>query len=77
MEVMRRALLLLAVLATSVWAQRSMSVAQLQTFVRSSIELKQSDKDVANVLKNVHLTQRLSPGDVENFQAMGIGPRTL
>lgn len=54
-----------------------MSVAQLQAFLKSSIELKQADKQVADVLKGIRLTQRLSPGDVENLQAMGVGPRTL
>ncbi len=77
METMRRTLLLLALAATGLWAQRAWTVQQLQTFINSSIELKQSDKQVADILKEIRLTQRLTPGAVEDLQAMGVGPRTL
>src|SRR6478609_7995744 len=76
MKVMRRALLLL-LLATALWAQRAWTIAQLQAFIKSSVELKQPDKQVADVLKGIRLTQRLAPGDVEDIQAMGAGPRTV
>lgn len=76
MEMMRRALLL-TVFAASLWAQRSMSIAQLEQFIQSSIDLKQSDRQVADILKNVRLNQRLDARAVENFQGMGAGPRTV
>lgn len=63
--------------APLLWAQRQMNVAQLEQFIKSSVELKHPDKQIADVLKNVKLTQRLDTRAVENLQGMGAGPRTL
>jgi hypothetical protein len=54
-----------------------MSVEQLKAFVRSSQRLGHSDKQVADYLKNIKLTQRLEPGVVEDLQADGAGPKTV
>jgi hypothetical protein len=73
-----RLLAFLAIFACSVgWAQRSMSVAQLEQFIKSAVDLKQPDKQVADVLKSVKLTQRLDTRAVENLQGLGAGPRTM
>ncbi len=73
-----RQFVLLGMLACSAaWAQRAMSVAQLEAFIKSAVGMKQSDKQVADVLKNVKLTQRLDTRTVEDLQGMGAGPRTL
>ena len=46
-------LVLLAALASSVWAQRQMSVGALEQFIKSSIELKHKDKDIADIVKTL------------------------
>jgi hypothetical protein len=54
-----------------------MTVEQLVTFIRSSIQLKQPDKEVARYVGRLRLSERLEPGTVEELQALGAGPRTL
>jgi hypothetical protein len=58
-------------------AAQSLSVDQLSSFIQSSIQLKQSDREVASFLSKVKLTERLDDRQIETFQAMGIGPKTL
>jgi hypothetical protein len=65
------------VLALTVLAQRSMTVAEVIDFVDSQIKLKGDDRATADYLKGVKLTQKLEPRDVENLQARGAGVRTL
>lgn len=73
-----RVFILSALLTTpALWAQRQMTVPQLEQFIKSSLELKHPDKQIADVLKNVKLTQRLDTRAVENLQGMGAGPRTM
>jgi hypothetical protein len=73
-----RQIAVLGFLAGSVlFAQRQMTVAQLEQFIKSAVDLKQPDKQVADVLKNVKLTQRLDTRGVEDLQGLGAGPRTL
>ena len=75
----RRSLLGLCFLAIFLpaQAQMKMSVKQLQAFVRSSIELKHQDRQVAKYLEKIELTERLSASAVEDLQADGAGPKTL
>ncbi len=54
-----------------------MSVSQLETFIKSTVQLHQSDKQVADALKNFKLTERLDARKVEDLQGLGAGPRTL
>lgn len=54
-----------------------MSVEQLRGFIRSSKQLKHSDKQVSDYLKNIKLTQRLTPDAIVELQAEGAGPRTV
>lgn len=64
------------VCALTAWAQ-TLSVAQLKTFIQSSIQLKQKDKEVAGTLSHMKMTERLDDRTVEDLQGLGIGPRTL
>jgi hypothetical protein len=66
--------LAVVVLAT---AQQSLSIEQLAAFLRSSVQMKMSDKEVAGFLAKVKLTQRLDGRAVEEMQGYGIGPKTL
>jgi hypothetical protein len=71
----RVALLLLAACFTGA-AQQRLSVEQLLSFLRSSIKLKQDDRQIADYLKKVKLTNRLDDRTIEELQGEGIGPKT-
>jgi hypothetical protein len=58
-------------------AQQTLTVAKLVDFIKSSIQLKNPDKDVAAIVAKTKLTQKLDPGIVEDLQAAGAGPRTV
>jgi hypothetical protein len=58
-------------------AQQALSVDQLVSFIRSSISLKQTDKQVAGFLAHVKLTQRLDDRTIEQLQGEGAGPKTV
>ncbi len=64
-------------IAVAAFAQMRMSVEQLREFIQSSIKLHQEDKQVADYLKKVKLTERLDDRAVEELQGMGAGPRTV
>jgi hypothetical protein len=70
------ALLLLGV-SLSVPAQTRLTVDQLVSFVKSAIELKQPDKQVAAYLSKVTLAEKLDGHTQEELQALGAGPRTV
>ncbi|MDE3167534.1 MAG: hypothetical protein KGN36_17160 [Acidobacteriota bacterium] len=55
---------------------QSISLDQLRSFVESSVRQKLPDKDIANYLKRVKLTQKLDDRTIENWLALGIGPKT-
>jgi hypothetical protein len=61
-------------------AQQTLSVEQLASFLRSSVQMmkqgKMTDKEVANFLGRVKLSQRLDDRTVEEMQGFGIGPKT-
>ena len=48
-------------------AEVRMSVAQLRAFLESSTRLGHSDRQIAEYLKNIRLTQRLEPGTAEEL----------
>jgi hypothetical protein len=58
-------------------AQMQLTVEQLFSFLRSSVQLKHDDKKVADYLKKVKLSQRLEDKHIEELIAIGIGPRTI
>lgn len=68
---------LLVGLALVAGAQTRLSVEQLVSFVRSSIELRHEDRQVASYLRRVQLAQRLDDRTIEQLQGEGAGPRTL
>lgn len=57
-------------------AQMRITVDQLVSFIKSSVELKHDDKQVAAYLKRVKLTNRLSEDVIVELKASGAGPRT-
>jgi hypothetical protein len=73
---MRIALLLMAG-ALVAWAQRPMTVAELTALVKSQIKVKGNDKDTADFLRKVKLTEKLEDKTIEELQGMGAGPKTV
>jgi hypothetical protein len=63
--------------SVAVIPQQRMTVRQLVQFITSSIELEHPDRQVANFLKNVTLTERLDDRTIESLQGLGAGPRTI
>ena len=72
-----RVVLLIFVSCLMVTAQMKLSVEQLVSFLRSSIKLKQDDKQVADYVKKVKLSNRLDARTIEELQGEGLGPKTV
>jgi hypothetical protein len=74
---MRCLLLFTAAVILTAANEINMSVAQLVMFIRSSVELKQPDRQVAEYLRKVKLTDKLDDRTIEDLQSAGVGPRTI
>src|SRR5216684_1727015 len=75
---MRYRFIALALLAAVAWAANDrLSVDQIVSFVSSAVKLKQPDKEVADYLRHVQLTNRLDERTVEDLQSFGAGPKTV
>jgi hypothetical protein len=74
---LRRDVILGLLAAIGAPAQMKMTVAQLVSFVKSSIELHHPDRQVAEYLKKVTLSNRLDARTAEDLQGLGAGPRTV
>src|SRR5215471_11854488 len=55
---------------------QTMSVEKLVSFLKSSVERKMIDSEVAKYLKTVKLTDQLTDRAIEDLLAAGIGPKT-
>jgi hypothetical protein len=70
--------LLAGVLAVCLAAMgQTLSVSELAKFLKSSVQLKMTDKEVAGDLGKVKLKERLDDRTVEEIQGYGIGPKTV
>jgi len=59
-------------------AQTAITVQQLIQFIKSSVQMKLLDKDVANYLYGVKLTERLDDRTIDDMQGQGsLGPKTM
>jgi hypothetical protein len=74
-RIVRVCILVLA--AAAVYAQMQMTVAQLVSFIKSSIQLHHDDVKVAQYVKKIKLSNKLTDGTVEELQGMGAGPKTV
>ena len=54
-----------------------MNLDELKQMISSSLALKHDDKKVAEYLKHVQLTERLTDPMIEQYMAMGAGARTI
>ena len=77
MRVVRKLLCIGLLAAVAALAQAGLRFDQLRDLLRSSITQGLSDKDVAKYLKTQELSFALTPVMVEEFQGLGVGPRTL
>jgi hypothetical protein len=76
---MKRAWLLVSFLLASAvaFAQREMTVAQLVTFIKSAIQQHNPDKEVADFVSRIKVTNRLDDQTVEDLQGAGAGRLTV
>lgn len=54
-----------------------LNLGQLRAFLRSSVHLQHDDRKVADYVRKIQLTERLTERDIEEFAVDGIGPRTI
>ena len=66
-----------AIFSFALTAQVKLSVSQINSFIKSSIQLKHDDRRVAEYLKKVELTEKLTDRDIEELQGLGAGPKTV
>ena len=75
---MRVRLALSALLACSLTlAEQTLTLGQLLAFIRSSIQLKQQDREVAAYISKIRLSEKLDGRIVEELQGEGAGPKTV
>jgi hypothetical protein len=74
---MRFLLLLVAAALLTAAGEMSLTVAQLEMFIRSAVQLKQPDRQVAEYLRHVKLLDKLDDRAIEDLQSLGSGPKTV
>jgi len=72
-----RYVLILAAAVGLAAADMSLTVDKLTAFMRSAIQLKEPDKDVAEYLHHVKMVEKLDDRMIEELQGMGAGPKTV
>ncbi len=65
------------VMCLGVLAGSGYTVEQIKQFIKSAIELKNPDKEVAETLRKMKLSERLDLDTVESLQGEGAGPKTV
>jgi len=65
------------VMCLGVWAASGYTVAQIKQFIQSAIQLKNPDKEVAETLRKMKLSERLDLDTVEALEGEGAGPKTV
>src|SRR5580704_13169897 len=58
-------------------AQQTLTVTKLVDFIKSAIQQKNPDKDVALFVAKIKMSERLSPSVVDELQTAGAGPKTV
>lgn len=64
-------------LCAAAFAWQALTVDQLVGFMRSTIQNKQPDKQVAEYVKRLKLSQKLDDSVIEELQGEGLGPKTV
>src|SRR5665213_2537062 len=68
---------LLLALTAAASAQMKMTVEQLVGFVKSSVQLHEDDRKVAEMVQKTHLSNQLDAHTVETLQTLGAGRLTV
>jgi hypothetical protein len=74
---MRCLLILVTAALLTAASEMNLTVAQLEMFIRSAVELKQPDRQVAEYLRHVKLRDKLDDRTIEDLQSLGAGPKTV
>jgi hypothetical protein len=74
---MRCLLVLVTALALGAAGEMSLTVAKLTDFIRSAVQLKQPDKQVAEILRHAKMVEKLDDRTIEELQSLGAGPKTV
>jgi hypothetical protein len=74
---MRCLLLLVTALALSAAGEMSLTVEKLKDFIRSAVQMKQPDKQVAETLRHFKMAEKLDDRTIEELQSLGAGPKTV
>jgi hypothetical protein len=74
---MRFLLVLVTAAILTAAGEQNMTVAQLVMFIRSSVQLKQPDRQVAEYLRKIKLTDKLDDRTIEDLQSLGAGAKTV
>ena len=69
--------LLVTALALTAAGEMSLTVEKLKDFIRSAVQLKQPDKQVAETLRHFKMVEKLDDRTIEELQSMGAGPKTV
>ncbi len=79
MKFLRKALIVSIFAMASALAVEPMKLTfdQLSAFIKSSVQLKHDDRKVAEFLKKVKITQKLTDRGIEELIGYGAGPRTV
>ncbi|HUO29065.1 MAG TPA: hypothetical protein VMU80_07610 [Bryobacteraceae bacterium] len=72
-----RCLAAVFVLGLPLCAAAGYTVEQIKSFIESAIQLKNPDKEVAQTLRSMKLSERLDLDLVEKLQGEGAGPKTV
>ncbi len=74
---MRFLLYLIAAAALAATAEMSLTVEKLVGFIKSSVQMKKGDKELAEYLRHIKLTEKLDDQTIEDLQNAGAGPKTI
>ncbi len=74
---MRRTLAAVALSAALAIAQATRTAEEIVRYIRTAIEQKYKDADVAATLQGMRLSTRLDAKSVSDLQRLGAGPRTV
>jgi hypothetical protein len=72
-----RTILLGFVSVFAAFAQQGVTVDKLLEFMNSALSQKQPDKDIAQILATMKLSQKLDARSIEELQAKGAGPKAV
>lgn len=74
---MRCLLVLVTSLVLTAANEMPLTVAKLTDFIKSAVQLKQPDKQVAETLRHFRMTEKLDDRTIEDLQSLGAGPKTV